>query len=650
MKNPLVVFTGAALATLAALAGLKMTDWPAGAPEASKATEVTSEAPKPSSGEAEKPAEKPAETAAVQPSEPPQAEVPKAETPAPETPAAEPPAAAPAKPELDTVRVEADGQAVVAGRAEPGAEVSLKLGDKVLGKGMANADGAWVVVPDSPLPKGAHELTIEQKAADGATSAAEKSIAVAVPEKPGQQAMVALTEPGAATKVLQAGGGTEQPAPAQAEKPAETAPQQTAEAPSTPQPEQAPAASAPATEPAAEPPAGETVQKTAEAPPAGEVVQKSAEAPAASEPTQKPAESAGAPAAEPPSQTQEMAAVEAKPAEPAVGATQPAETVAPKAAEPPAKTADVPLRLDAVDYNDKGDIIFSGRAKPGTAVRLYVDNGGVGDAVVDSAGNWSFAGNDIIAPGTHTLRADQIDGSGKVVARIELPFQREDAAAVAALNAPAQPEPQPQLAPQPEATQTQPVPQPTQPETTQAEPAPQPAQPEKTEAQPAAPQTTEIAKAEPEAVTPAPSAPQPSTEQPSTEQQPAEQPSTEQQPAEQPSTGQQPAESQAPEKTEEVAAAPQPEPEVEAKPAEPDKPRSGKVVIQPGNNLWKLSRVIYGRGINFTVIYDANKEQIRDPDLIYPGQIFAIPNATPPESIDPKRREPLTSAEGGAAQ
>ncbi|HTN98140.1 MAG TPA: LysM peptidoglycan-binding domain-containing protein, partial [Nordella sp.] len=308
-----------------------------------------------------------------------------------------------------------------------------------------------------------------------------------------------------------------------------------------------------------------------------------------------------------------------------------AETVAPKAAEPPAKTADVPLRLDAVDYNDKGDIIFSGRAKPGTAVRLYVDNGSVGDAVVDSAGNWSFAGNDIIAPGTHMLRADQIDGSGKVMARIELPFQREDAAAVAALNAPAQPEPQP--APQPEATQAQPVPQPTQPETTQAESAPQPAQPEKTEAQPTAPQTAEVAKAEPEPVTPAPSAPQPATEQ---------------QPAEQPSTGQQPAESQAPEKTEEVAAAPQPEPE--AKPAEPDKPRSGKVVIQPGNNLWKLSRVIYGRGINFTVIYDANKEQIRDPDLIYPGQIFAIPNATPPESIDPKRREPLTSAEGGAAQ
>jgi hypothetical protein len=49
------------------------------------------------------------------------------------------------------------------------------------------------------------------------------------------------------------------------------------------------------------------------------------------------------------------------------------------------------------------------------------------------------------------------------------------------------------------------------------------------------------------------------------------------------------------------------------------------------------------------VIYAANQEQIRNPDLIYPGQIFAIPNAEPPETIDPKRKQPLTSAEGGTA-
>jgi nucleoid-associated protein YgaU len=52
-----------------------------------------------------------------------------------------------------------------------------------------------------------------------------------------------------------------------------------------------------------------------------------------------------------------------------------------------------------------------------------------------------------------------------------------------------------------------------------------------------------------------------------------------------------------------------------------------QIIIQPGNNLWKLSRQIYGRGIMYTVIYEANKDQIRRPDLIYPGQIFLTPEA-----------------------
>ena len=56
--------------------------------------------------------------------------------------------------------------------------------------------------------------------------------------------------------------------------------------------------------------------------------------------------------------------------------------------------------------------------------------------------------------------------------------------------------------------------------------------------------------------------------------------------------------------------------------------------------------MIYGKGVHYKVIFKANQEQIRDPDLIYPGQIFTIPNASPPASIDPKRRQPLTAEEG----
>ncbi|WP_247872312.1 LysM peptidoglycan-binding domain-containing protein [Azospirillum sp. TSO35-2] len=49
------------------------------------------------------------------------------------------------------------------------------------------------------------------------------------------------------------------------------------------------------------------------------------------------------------------------------------------------------------------------------------------------------------------------------------------------------------------------------------------------------------------------------------------------------------------------------------------------VVVQPGNSLWRLARRTYGDGMLYTTIYTANRDQIRSPDLIYPGQIFALP-------------------------
>ncbi len=49
------------------------------------------------------------------------------------------------------------------------------------------------------------------------------------------------------------------------------------------------------------------------------------------------------------------------------------------------------------------------------------------------------------------------------------------------------------------------------------------------------------------------------------------------------------------------------------------------VTVQPGNNLWTLARERYGSGVMYTQIFTANRTQIRDPDLIYPGQIFSMP-------------------------
>ena len=55
--------------------------------------------------------------------------------------------------------------------------------------------------------------------------------------------------------------------------------------------------------------------------------------------------------------------------------------------------------------------------------------------------------------------------------------------------------------------------------------------------------------------------------------------------------------------------------------------RDGRVIVQPGNSLWRIARRAYGRGAQYTIIYEANADQIRDPDLIYPGQIFDVPDA-----------------------
>ncbi len=48
--------------------------------------------------------------------------------------------------------------------------------------------------------------------------------------------------------------------------------------------------------------------------------------------------------------------------------------------------------------------------------------------------------------------------------------------------------------------------------------------------------------------------------------------------------------------------------------------------VQPGNTLWAFARDRYGEGILYVMIYEANKDRIRNPDLIYPGQVFVIPD------------------------
>jgi nucleoid-associated protein YgaU len=62
----------------------------------------------------------------------------------------------------------------------------------------------------------------------------------------------------------------------------------------------------------------------------------------------------------------------------------------------------------------------------------------------------------------------------------------------------------------------------------------------------------------------------------------------------------------------------QSQPETEAAPIR-------SITVQPGHSLWRISRERYGDGTLYVALFKANRDKIRDPDLIYPGQIFDLP-------------------------
>lgn len=53
--------------------------------------------------------------------------------------------------------------------------------------------------------------------------------------------------------------------------------------------------------------------------------------------------------------------------------------------------------------------------------------------------------------------------------------------------------------------------------------------------------------------------------------------------------------------------------------------RSEAVIVSKGDNLWSISRRLFGQGIRYTTLYDANEKQIGDPSEVFPGQVFVVP-------------------------
>jgi len=60
-----------------------------------------------------------------------------------------------------------------------------------------------------------------------------------------------------------------------------------------------------------------------------------------------------------------------------------------------------------------------------------------------------------------------------------------------------------------------------------------------------------------------------------------------------------------------------------------DAPMAAKITVQPGFTLWGIAKQNYGSGVMYVQVYEANRQMIGDPDLIYPGQVFNVPVRTP---------------------
>lgn len=56
-----------------------------------------------------------------------------------------------------------------------------------------------------------------------------------------------------------------------------------------------------------------------------------------------------------------------------------------------------------------------------------------------------------------------------------------------------------------------------------------------------------------------------------------------------------------------------------------DNMKGKSLIVQPGNSLWRISRSILGGGVLYTEIFKNNIEIIKNPDLIYPGQVLKLP-------------------------
>ena len=436
-----------------------------------------------------------------------------------------------APPTFDIVRVEPDGSTVLAGRAPAGSSIALLDGQTKIGGDTASPSGDFVVALDQRLEVGEHQLTLQATAPDGRAATSAEVAIVSIPEKGRENELLAMVEtPDGPSRLISIPSARE------------NVPNQPAPLATT------------ATLP--EPDAADGLSTSSAA---AEATLLPSTAPATASPAQDGDAGLRLPLA----------------------ANRSATSGLPAAA----------LAVEAVEI--EGDRIYiAGRASGAASVRAYIDNAFLATAPKVAADRFLITAKAPVVPGDHMVRADALDAAGKVVARVEVPFNRPEGRDMAAISAMAPAEPPH-------------VPAPTQDAgTTGEDPSSAPVQAGPTIAGEQPDAAARVPLQVPEALaTPGETASAASPAREATTSAPA------------PSGAD----------TLMSAAGPGDDIAVIRQPAL--ETVGTRVIIRRGDTLWRISRDTYGKGASYTVIYLANGDQIRDPNRIYPGQVFRMPRS-----------------------
>lgn len=81
-----------------------------------------------------------------------------------------------------------------------------------------------------------------------------------------------------------------------------------------------------------------------------------------------------------------------------------------------------PLAIGAIDYDDKGGVIFSGVSEVEGRIRLYVANAAIGETRVGPDGRWTYIASSVMPLGEYEIRAELMGGEGNPV--VSVPFER----------------------------------------------------------------------------------------------------------------------------------------------------------------------------------------------------------------------------------